>query len=310
MESSASIGLPGQSVTSATAEAKVVLCPLCGAHENKALFTQRQHTLMHCGSCDLSFIHPYPTDAKRHHETVSNYQYDDLEVVRCGTQYENEKLFYDRYFEFIRRECAGASSILDVGCGCGHLLERLAEYTQLMRAGIELNRERARFARNKARCEVFEVPIEEFDGTRRFDVVTLINVFSHVPNIGKLFEKLRCLMSERGKVILKTGEVRSDVKRSAIFDWEFPDHLQFLGWRTLEYISGKYEFRIEKHLRVPLSLERFARSTWSMKGTSGVRNVIKRGVARLPFALTLMAGWYDALHKGSISSSLIVLRGE
>jgi len=310
MESSASIGVPSQSVTSVTAEAKLVLCPLCGSHENKALFTQRHHTLMHCGSCDLTFIHPYPQDAKRHHEAVSDYRYDDLEVVRCGTQYDNEKLFYGRYFEFIRRECAEAISILDVGCGCGHLLERLAEYPRLARAGIELNRERARFARNKAQCEVFELPIEEFDGTRRFDVVTLINVFSHVPNIGKLFEKLRCVMSERGKIILKTGEVRPDVKRNAIFDWEFPDHLQFLGWRTMEYISQKYEFRIEKHLRAPLSMERFARSTWSMKGRSDVRNVLKKSVARLPFALPLMASWYNTVHKGSISSSLIVLRAE
>jgi 2-polyprenyl-3-methyl-5-hydroxy-6-metoxy-1,4-benzoquinol methylase len=310
MERSASIGLPGQSVTSATAEAKLVLCPLCGSHENKGLFGQRNYTLMHCAECDLSFIHPYPTDARRHHVAVSNYQYDHLEVVRCGTQYDNERLFYDRYFDFIRRECTGASSILDVGCGCGHLLERLAEYPHLARTGIELNRERARFARNKARCEVFEVPIEEFDGTRQFDVVTLINVFSHVPDISKLFEKLRCVVSQRGKIIFKTGEMRADVHRSAIFDWEFPDHLQFLGQRTMEYISAKYEFRIEKHVRVPLSVERFARSTWSMKGRSGVRNMLKRGVARLPFALPLMAGWYDAVHKGSISSSLIVLRAK
>jgi len=135
-------------------------------------------------------------------------------------------------------------------------------------------------------------------------------VFSHVPNIGKLFEKLRCVMSERGKVILKTGEMRADVKRSAIFDWEFPDHLQFLGWRTMDYISAKYQFRIEKHLRVPLSVERFARSTWSMRGRSGIRNMLKRSVARTPFVLPLMAKWYEAVHSGSISSSLIVFRAE
>jgi SAM-dependent methyltransferase len=310
MENSASIGFPGQGVSSAAAEARLVLCPLCGSHENNALFTQRHHTLMHCVECDLSFVHPYPADAKRHHEVVSDYQYDHLEVVQCATQYDNEKLFYDRYFEFIRRECSGASSILDVGCGCGHLLERLAEYPQLARAGIELNRERARFARSKARCDVFEAPMEEFDGARRFDVVTLMNVFSHVPDIGKLFEKLRCVVSERGKIIFKTGEMRADVKRSAIFDWEFPDHLQFLGWRTMEYISAKYQFRIEKHLRTPLSMERFASSTWSMRGRSGARNMLKRGVAKIPLALSLMAGWYDAVHKGSISSSLIVLRAE
>jgi SAM-dependent methyltransferase len=309
MESSA-VGIPGQSVSSTATDLKLAMCPLCGSQNSKALFTQRMHTLMHCEGCDLSFIHPYPKEVQRHYEAVSDYAYDDLEVVQCATQYNNEKLFYARYFDLIHRECAGASSILDVGCGCGHLLERLAQYPQLARAGIELNHERAGFARKAARCEVFEVPIEEFAGTRRFDVVTLINVISHIPNIAQLFEKLRCLLAERGKLILKTGEVKGNVKRSAIFDWEFPDHLQFLGWRTLEYVSRAYGFQVEKHLRVPLSTERFAHSTWSMKGRSGIRNAIKGGVARVPFALPLLAACYDAVHKGSVSSSFIVLRAE
>jgi SAM-dependent methyltransferase len=309
MESSA-IGIPGQSVSTAVADLKLAVCPLCASQSSKPLFAQRMHTLMHCEECDLSFIHPYPKDVKRHHEAVSDYAYEDLEVVRCATQYNNEKLFYDRYFDLIHRECAGASSILDVGCGCGHLLERLAEYPQMARAGIELNRDRARFARKTARCDVFEVPVEEFAGARCFDMVTLINVISHIPNIGQFFEKLRCLLTERGKVVLKTGEMKANVKRSAIFDWEFPDHLQFFGWRTLEYIATAYGFEVEKHFRIPLSSERFARSTWCMTGRSGIRNAIKGVVAHVPLALPFLASCYDAVHQGSISSSFIVLRAE
>ena len=309
MESSA-IGIPGQSVSTAIDDLKLAVCPLCGSPNSEALFTQRTHTLMRCGVCDLAFIHPYPKNAAQHHGAVSDYDYDDLEVVRCATQYNNEKLFYDRYFDLIHRECAGASSFLDVGCGCGHLLERLAEYPQLARVGIELNRERARFARRAAQCEIFEVPVEEFSGARRFDVITLINVFSHVPDISQLFQRLRCLLTVRGKVILKTGEMKASVKRSAIFDWEFPDHLQFLGWHTLEYISATFGFQIEKHVRVPLSKERFARTTWNMKGRSVVRNMVKGAVANTPFALQFLASCYDAVHQGSISSSFIVLRAE
>jgi len=153
--------------------------------------------------------------------------------------------------------------------------------------GIELNRKRAKFARTVAQCEIFEVPIEELDCTRRFDVITLMNVLSHIPDIRQLFEKLRGLLAERGKVILKTGEMKRDVKRSAIFDWEFPDHLHFLGWRTLEYISAEHGLQIRKHLRTSLSSERFASTTWKMKGRSSVRNTIKGVVARLPFALPI-----------------------
>lgn len=309
MERSASIGLPGQDVSLAAVDVKGAACPLCGSLDASPRFRQGQHTLMRCGGCDLSFIWPFP-DSRQHHAAVSEYDYPELEVLRCATQYRNEKLFYERYFDAIELECRAASSILDVGCGCGHLLERLAANPRLARSGIELNRERARFARRVARCEVFEVPVEELDCGRRFDVITLINVLSHVPDLRLLFEKLRALLAERGKVILKTGELQSHVKKSAIFDWEFPDHLHFLGWRTMEYISAKHGLRIAKHLRNSLSKERFAPSTWKMTGRSGLRNAIKGGIARVPFALPALARCYDAVHKGSVSSSFIVLHAE
>ena len=265
--------------------------------------------MMRCGLCDLSFISPFP-NIREHHAAVSEYDYPELQVLRCATQYRNEKLFYERYFDAIDLECRAASSLLDVGCGCGHLLERLAARRQLVRTGIELNRERARFARAVAGCEILEVPVEELDCARRFEVITLINVLSHVPDLGRLFEKLRGLVAQGGKVIIKTGELKPEVKKSAVFDWEFPDHLHFLGWRTLEYISAQHGLRILKHLRTSLSKERFASSTWKMKGRSGIRNVVKGGIARLPFALPVLARCYDAVHKGSVSSSFIVLGAE
>jgi 2-polyprenyl-3-methyl-5-hydroxy-6-metoxy-1,4-benzoquinol methylase len=308
MVSSAPIGL-GQDVSSTVADLKPAACPLCGSLDATPLFRQGKHTLVCCGACDLSFIRPYP-NVKQHHAAVSEYDYPELEVLDCRTQYRNEKLFYARYFDLIDSECHAASSILDVGCGCGHLLERLAMHPQLVRTGIELNRERAKFARTVAQCEIFEVPIEELDWTRRFDVITLMNVLSHVPDIKQLFETLRGLLAERGKVILKTGEMKRDVKRSAIFDWEFPDHLHFLGWRTLEYISAKHGLEIRKHLRTSLSNERFATTTWKMKGRSAIRNAIKGGVALVPFALPLLASCYEAVHKGSVSSSFIVLQAD
>jgi len=309
MVSSASIGFPGQDASSTAADLALAACPLCGSPGATPLFREGKYTLVRCGECDLSFILPYP-NVKQHHAAVSEYDYPELQVLHCWAHYKNEKLFYARYFDLIDSECHAASSILDVGCGCGHLLERLAMHRQLVRAGIELNRERAKFARTIAKCEIFEAPIEELDCTRRFDVIVLMNVLSHIPDIRQLFDKLRGLLAEQGKVILKTGELRPSVKRSAVFDWEFPDHLHFLGWRTLEYISLKYRLQVRKHLRTNLSNERFASTTWKMKGRSGVRNAIKSGVALLPFALPLLARCYEAVHKGSVSSSFIVLQAE
>ena len=55
------------------------------------------------------------------------------------------------------------------------------------RIGIELNPEAARFARRVSGCPIFETPFEEFRSGRKFDVITMINVFSHVPSFDAMF---------------------------------------------------------------------------------------------------------------------------
>jgi SAM-dependent methyltransferase len=258
--------------------------------------------------CELFFIHPYPQDLDRHHELVSDYGYDDLEILDTRGHYDDEVIFYDKYFDAIDQECKDASAVLDVGCGCGHLLEKLGSRPTLYRVGIELNGRRAEMARKVARCEIFELPIEQFSSTRRFDVITLMNVLSHVPAIDQLFLTIRSLLTEQGKVILKVGEMRRDVKKSAVFDWEIPDHLHFLGLKTLDYVCERYGFRIETRQRIVLSEDLFAPYRWKMKGRSATRDAIKRVAVRVPFALPILARCYDFIHQKSIFSSFVVLR--
>ena len=284
------------------------VCPLCGSSQARALFAQRGYSLMACGVCELFFIDPYPKDIDRQHEVVATQAYEDFQLLETAKHYEYEVNFYRNYFELIQQECVQATSILDVGCGCGHLLERLAVRPDLYRAGVELNRQRAAQARRVAHCEVFDIPIEDFPATRRFDVITLINVFSHIPGIDRLFERLRSLLNDNGKIILRTGEMRKDVRKSAIFDWEIPDHLQFLGLNTLEFLAQKHGFEIQLRRRTALSKELFAPGTWRMKGRSVVRNRIKSMVARISFALPLMEQFYELIHRSSVFSSFIVLR--
>jgi SAM-dependent methyltransferase len=284
------------------------VCPLCGSSQAKALFAQRGCRLMACGVCELFFIDPYPRDTERQHKVVATHAYEDFQLLDTAKHYEYEVNFYHKYFDLIERECLEATSILDVGCGCGHLLERLAVRPDLYRAGVELNRRRAAHAKRVAHCEVFDIPIEDLPPNRRFDVITLINVFSHIPGIDRLFEKLRSLLNDNGKIIMRTGEMRRDVRKSAIFDWEIPDHLQFLGLNTLEFLAQKHGFEIQLRRRTALSKELFAPGTWRMKGRSVVRNRIKSMVARISFALPLMERCYDFVHRNSVFSSFIVLR--
>ena len=150
----------------------------------------------------------------------------------------------------VAKACEGAKSVLDVGGGSGYLLQQLGANPALSRCGIELNEDRAKMARNISGCVIHQVPIEQFTSDEKFDVIIMMNVLSHIHSHDDLFNSLRSLLSDNGKLILKVGEFSKEPKRTDVRDWEIPDHLHFLGHNTINYICDKYGFRIDTHDRV------------------------------------------------------------
>lgn len=282
-------------------------CPLCGSRGSGVAFRDNRCTLRACQSCELFFVDPYPTIVQGHTRVSSNV-HSDIRILDCGSRYEGERLYYDRHFDSIARECEGATSILDVGCGTGHLLERLSQWPDLYRAGIELNPEAAAFARRVSKCEIFETPVEEFHTNRQFDVITMINVFSHVPSFDGMFTSLSAALRPNGKLILRTSEMASNVSRWNQAHWGIPDDLHFLGLRTLDYICAKYGFTVVRHVRIPFEDELFRPSRWRQMGRSGTLNSVKRVALRLPGFLRIARYTYAATLGNRLFVSLIVLK--
>lgn len=283
-------------------------CPLCGSGESAALFTENDYLLRACAACDLLFIDPYSENDSSVHDTVRDYSYESLKIVNPERFYRAEDVYFVRWWPEIRPFVAGAASVLDVGCGCGRLLELLAEAGVPRRVGIELNRDRAAMAREVAGCTVHEMPVEHFTSDEPFDAVCLINVLSHIPSFDALFASLRRLLKPGGNLILKVGEVKRDVRKNDLFTWEIPGHMHFLGLRTLEVICEKHGFDLHARSRWALADEMFSRSRWKAPGRSTLRNLIKTVVVHTPGALRVLRRLYRLRHDERIYSTLAVLR--
>lgn len=285
----------------------VQLCPVCGAPQQTPLFAERGHQLVSCDQCELAFVSPYP-EPQAVYDTVAEYEYDSLEILAEDRHFRSSELFYADYYPKIVAELGQARSYLDVGCGTGYLLTQLAEFPQLRRVGIELNSGRAAYARRKSGCEILQIPLEKYEPAEPFDVVSIMNVLSHVPNVNHFLETLKRMLSPQGKLLVKIGEIARHVRADAIYDWQIPDHLQFLGLKTMAYLAERHGFRILRHERVPISAELFSRNRWMAPGRSSARNLVKSLVARTPGALAMLRRTYDWRHRQSIYSSFIVLQ--
>lgn len=286
-----------------------IICPLCKSTDNEKKFSVNNYDVISCRNCELAFIHPYPTDVERHVSVEKNV-IDGVSALDAKKHYAAEIKYYNKSFKEllpqIEQECLDANSILDAGCGTGHLLKLLAKYPNLVRVGIELDASRAQFAKEIAGCEIYQIPIEKFSKEKKFDVITLMNVLSHIPSFDMLFSAIHSLLTEKGKLILKVGEFPKDFKKGDVFDWGIPQHMHFLCLNTINVICEKYNFKIIKHQRVLLSDKLFMRERFTTFGRSRWKNIAKWLIAYTPFALSLLKKRYESKASKAYSSFIVL----
>ena len=282
-------------------------CPLCNSEHNQPIFEERGYPLVACDRCDLFFIQPYP-DPGLVHDRVKTDDYHDFEGPKVKDGYQTQIQYFHRYFPIIKQEVVGATSFLDLGCGPGRLLELLRCFPDLYRCGVELNIERAEWARKVAGCEIVSSPLEEMTTERKFDVIAMINVLSHIPSFDSLFLAIKALLAPEGKLILKVGELGTDVRKWAVRDWHIPDHLHFLGLGTISHICQKYDFKTLRYDRIQFADDLFSKERWRSRGKSRIRNIVKGLVVNVPLALPVLKKLHQTTTgTGTFYSSFIVL---
>ena len=281
-------------------------CPLCDHTAHTPRFTDGGKTVVSCERCDLLFITPYPEVNEEVYETVSEYDYEDLTILSAERHYEASQRLYSESFDKFAHHFDGASSVLDVGCGTGHLLEKLATFDGLERVGLELNRPRAAFARKVAGCDILEETLESHAAGKKYDVILMMDLIAHVPNLKEFFTAAIDRMNDGGRMVLRVGEYSKFVRKSTHFDWQIPDHLQFLGLETADYLSKEFNLEMVERIRTPLAEEMFSRRAWNAKGRSNLRNQVKGLITKVPLLLgTIRSAYAMTSGKDHFASTIV-----
>lgn len=269
-------------------------CPLCNSKQLIFNFKEEGRDLYSCKHCDLHFIHPYTQNEI------------DRNPLSAEKQYISEKLAVDFYLPYIKKNIRNKRSLLDIGCGCGEFLNRCKEVNITKIVGLENDPDRAIFAEKHTKCRIINKDFLKFKSSERYDVITLINVISHIPDLNSFFVKVYDILEEKGKLIIKTGLMLNGFKRNNGYDWQIPEHIHFFGNTTPEYIASKFNLKLAEKIMIPLSEDLISKEYLLSPGRSSVVNFLKKLLLTIPFGPKLVQKLYNRYTKNRLFTTILV----
>ena len=201
------------------------------------MFEENGFILNRCNHCGHFYVSPRPCS------TDSNCSEEEIPPPNIHLSDElRGKVTFERYVNCIKKYVPGGRW-LDIGCGCGTLLQ-VASQNGFEVEGIETNSDRLAYCREVG-LKVYGDDIEAgFLPPSSFDVVSLINVFSHLRSPLGTFNALKRILRDNGVIIVATSELGKKAYKNEVETWHIPDHLHFAGPNTFQLIASKLGLKI------------------------------------------------------------------
>lgn len=220
-------------------------CPLCGGSRAIAYAEENGFRLVRCSECTTLYVTPRP----------------DLEATAVAHQYglhrgETALTVTGRYrprriwkYKRILNDIYGPSlpaeiaSWLDIGCGHGEFLSALRGLggPAVALHGLEPN------LRKAAGCiargfDVKPCVVEKVSGT--FTAISLLNVFSHIPEPRDFIRQCVKRLSPGGELLLETGDTADLPSEHHPQPFYLPDHLVFANEPIVRQLLTDAQFHV------------------------------------------------------------------
>ena len=257
-------------------ETEWITCPLCHAAEHRAWATENGFSAVKCAACGLVYVNPRPSDGEITEANILGEHRSDAGRLNVVARRDPRKV--GRYRRILGRtfqdliDAGRPVTWLDVGAGYGEVVEAVQSILPAgsQVEGIEPMVAKAAEAQRRG-LPVTRTALSAL--TRQFDVISLINVFSHVPDFAGFLTQLRARLCPGGPLFLETGN-GGDILRSEYPDaLSLPDHLVFAGEKHIAQFLDAAGFSLVSTRRDRVdTVTQFAKAVVKRAlGTSGTR---------------------------------------
>jgi len=225
-------------------------CPVCGTEASlylKKTVAGRTFDIYKCIACGLGFVHPLPSKEELEAVYLKGYYESEYEWGYHTPYGELENPLKRMYRRILRRAFKNnkfPSSVLDVGCAYGFLLDVARELGATRTVGLDVSEEAERIVLSKGHHFVRGF-FEDAKLNESFDLVYMGDVLEHFREPHRVMEKLRLVTHSGSAVIVTTVNFDSFMARFFKDRWRLlspPEHLFFWTKRSLWLLFRYYGF--------------------------------------------------------------------
>lgn len=242
-------------------------CYNCGSEINSFYAEENGFTLVKCHQCGLLFV-DNPPDENEISQAMKQGTHRGIKELDVTGVFHVQKIrHYLKILEdMFKGKLGNHKTWLDVGCGHGEFIMAVQEYSagRVTVKGTEPNIYKQESARKRGlNVSYFDLDLHE----EKYDVISLLNVYSHLPNPPMFLNSLKRLLNPGGELILETGDTAGLSAKNHKKPFDLPDHLSFASEEIVVSILERLDFEvlsINKYPIVPYDLKSFTKEVIKM----------------------------------------------
>lgn len=221
-----------------------VACYNCNSEDAEFFLTENGYNIDKCRQCGLLYMSERPSDEIIENATAIGQHHGENDLD--ANVYYN-KAVIPHYVSVLRDiygdDIEGDQIWLDVGCGHGEFIEAVREYTdgRIDVRGSEPNVNKQASAAKRG-LDIRFIDIDSH--ANQYDFVSLLNVYSHLPNPKTFIQSLKQVMKPGAEFLLQTGDVADFSAKRILKPLCLPDHMSFTSESILCDMLSKVGFSI------------------------------------------------------------------